>query len=130
GNGPRDFRRQPRAVHGHEPGDFREPAATDHRSGVLIRRRAERVSLLRDREGVREDRDRSTTTGVIMDDVNDLVERYVAVWNESDPTRRRSLIADLWTEDAVHLLQPPQVVREAARDLNLIPVFQVRGHRP
>ena len=37
-----------------------------------------------------------------MSDVNDLVERYVAVWNEPDPERRRRAISGLWTEDGAH----------------------------
>src|SRR5262245_18937124 len=32
-----------------------------------------------------------------MNDLNDFVERYVAVWNEPDSTRRRERIAALWT---------------------------------
>lgn len=38
-----------------------------------------------------------------MSDLTDLVERYVAVWNEPDPDRRRQGIAALWTEDGSHL---------------------------
>jgi hypothetical protein len=28
-----------------------------------------------------------------------VVERYLAVWNEADPARRRALIAECWAED-------------------------------
>src|SRR5262245_62488113 len=63
-----------------------------------------------------------------MNDIKDLVERYVAVWNEPDPVRRRQAVRELWSEDAVHLLQPTQVVREAAASLDVRAVFQVRGH--
>jgi hypothetical protein len=63
-----------------------------------------------------------------MTNEQDLVDRYVAVWNESDPGRRRSRVAEVWTEDAVHILQPPQDVREAAAALDLTPTFQARGH--
>ncbi|MBF6447264.1 MULTISPECIES: nuclear transport factor 2 family protein [Nocardia] len=35
-----------------------------------------------------------------MSDINDLVERYLAVWNETDPTARAAQIADLLTDDA------------------------------
>jgi len=63
-----------------------------------------------------------------MNDTKDLVERYVAVWNESDATRRRQAVAELWREDAVHVLQPPQEVREAAAALDVRSIFQVRGH--
>ena len=44
----------------------------------------------------------------------ELADRYVALWNEPDPDRRRQLIAGLWTEDGSHILQPPQEIREVA----------------
>jgi hypothetical protein len=40
----------------------------------------------------------------------DLVDRYVSVWNESDPEQRHRLVKELWTDDALHILQPPQVI--------------------
>ena len=64
-----------------------------------------------------------------MNPVSELVERYVAVWNQSDATRRHTAVAELWAEDAVHILEPPQAVRDAASDLNVIPTFQARGHK-
>jgi hypothetical protein len=36
-----------------------------------------------------------------MTDANELADRYVAMWTEADAERRRSAIADRWTEDAV-----------------------------
>lgn len=33
----------------------------------------------------------------------ELVERYLAVWNETDATRRGELIAQTWTENASYL---------------------------
>lgn len=59
---------------------------------------------------------------------NEFAERYMSAWNEADPEARRKLIAGLWTEDAVVLLDPPQVVRETAADLGVAPVLEVRGH--
>lgn len=35
-----------------------------------------------------------------MTDVAELIERYIASWNEQDPQRRRSAIDALWAEDA------------------------------
>ncbi len=64
-----------------------------------------------------------------MNDSRELVDRYVAIWNEPDPGRRRSAVAELWAEDAVHMLQPPQEVRKAAAALDVTPTFQSRGHR-
>jgi hypothetical protein len=37
-----------------------------------------------------------------MNDAQRLADRYVAVWNESDPDRRRRAIAELWTPDGRH----------------------------
>jgi hypothetical protein len=49
-----------------------------------------------------------------MTDANELADRYVAMCTEADAARRRSAIAERWTEDAVHILEPPQEAREAA----------------
>jgi hypothetical protein len=35
-----------------------------------------------------------------MSNVNELVERYIAAWNERDPRKRRELVARAYTEDA------------------------------
>jgi SnoaL-like domain len=37
-----------------------------------------------------------------MNDAQRLADRYVAVWNETDPDRRRRTIAELWTPDGRH----------------------------
>jgi hypothetical protein len=65
-----------------------------------------------------------------MRDPNELADRYVALWNEPEPDRRRQLIAELWTEDGTHILQPPQEVREiAARPgIGLTASLEARGH--
>ena len=63
-----------------------------------------------------------------MTNTRDLVDRYVAVWSEPNAERRRRAVATLWTEDGVHLLQPPQSVRDAAAALAVNAVFQARGH--
>ncbi len=34
-----------------------------------------------------------------MSDLQQLAERYIATWNESDPAARRKLVAELWSED-------------------------------
>jgi hypothetical protein len=64
-----------------------------------------------------------------MTDANELADRYVAMWTEPDAERRRFAIAERWTEDAVHILDPPQEAREAAAALDITPTFQARGHR-
>ncbi|MEJ0016345.1 MAG: nuclear transport factor 2 family protein [Acetobacteraceae bacterium] len=40
-----------------------------------------------------------------MNTLTDLVDRYIAAWNETDAGRRRDLIAQTWTEDA-HYVDP------------------------
>ena len=60
----------------------------------------------------------------------DLAERYVAMWNEADPDARRGVIRELWAEDAAHILQPPQEMRETAATIGFFaPVLEARGRR-
>jgi hypothetical protein len=60
----------------------------------------------------------------------ELAEKYVALWNEPDPGRRRRTIAELWKEDGRHFLQPPQEIRAiAARPgLTTTAILEARGH--
>jgi hypothetical protein len=63
-----------------------------------------------------------------VNDPNELARRYTAVWMEPDGDRRRTAVADLWSEDAIHVLQPTQEVYEAAGERAVNPTWQVRGH--
>ncbi len=63
-----------------------------------------------------------------VNDPQKLAERYNAVWMEPDGDRRRKAIADVWTEDAIHVLQPTQEVYEAAAERAVNPTWHVRGH--
>ena len=38
-----------------------------------------------------------------MSNPTELIDRYIAVWNETDPQTRRALIARTWTADASYL---------------------------
>ena len=38
-------------------------------------------------------------------DIQSLAERYVAVWNEPDPSVRREAIAELWAPDGAHYVR-------------------------
>ena len=38
-----------------------------------------------------------------MTDAASIASRYIALWNETDPQRRRALMADLWTETGAYL---------------------------
>lgn len=62
-------------------------------------------------------------------DLQELTDRYAAVWNEPDADRRRTGIRELWAEGATHVLQPPQDMREAAEQLGFISVaLEARGY--
>jgi hypothetical protein len=60
----------------------------------------------------------------------ELADRYVAVWNEALPEVRRAAVRDLWAEDGVHVLQPPdEIAKIAARPgIGVTAVLQARGH--
>jgi hypothetical protein len=59
-----------------------------------------------------------------------LAEKYLALWNEPDADRRRRLIAELWTQDGRHILQPPEEIRAiAARPgIALTATLEARGY--
>ena len=59
-----------------------------------------------------------------------MAEKYLALWNEPDADRRRRTIAELWTEDGRHILQPPEEIREiAARPgLTMTAILEARGY--
>lgn len=40
-----------------------------------------------------------------MRELNELVNNYVAVWNEADPVLRRKAVSELWVEDGAHLTE-------------------------
>jgi SnoaL-like domain len=44
-----------------------------------------------------------------MNEAEKLAERYVAVWNETDPQRRRESIAALWAPEGVHYVGSREV---------------------
>jgi hypothetical protein len=45
----------------------------------------------------------------VMDDLQSLSARYVAVWNETDAGRRRQQIAELWVPDGPHYVGTREV---------------------
>ena len=65
-----------------------------------------------------------------MNTLTDLVDRYIATWNETDGVRRRDLIARTWTEQAVYL--DPMLESEGRDGIDaMIVAVQQRfpGHR-
>lgn len=63
-----------------------------------------------------------------MSDAQELADRYVAVWNQPDPDTRRKAIQELWTEDGVHLLEPPEEIVKRAAEIGITATLEARGH--
>ena len=62
-------------------------------------------------------------------DPRELVDRYVAVWNEPDAELRRKAIHELWTQDGAHIVQPPREIRTAATGLGFTSTtLEAHGH--
>jgi hypothetical protein len=59
-----------------------------------------------------------------------LAEQYIALWNEPDAGRRRRTIAELWTEEGRHVLQPPEEIRGIAAQpgIGLTAILEARGY--
>ena len=59
-----------------------------------------------------------------------LAEKYMTLWNEPDADKRRCMIAELWTEDGRHVLQPPEEIRAIAAEpgIALTATLEARGH--
>jgi SnoaL-like domain len=51
-----------------------------------------------------------------MDKLTELIDLYIAMWNETDPERRRALIAEVWTEDARYV--DPALQAEGRADID------------
>ncbi len=45
----------------------------------------------------------TATARTMATEVEQVIDQYIAAWNETDPGRRRALIAQTWTEDASYL---------------------------
>ena len=64
-----------------------------------------------------------------MRNSNHITEKYVSLWNEPDPERRRQLIRELWTEDGSQVLEPPQEMIAAATAIGFrSPRLESRGY--
>ena len=58
-----------------------------------------------------------------------LVERYVAMWNEDDPGARSAAVQELWAQDGAHALQPPEEMLDEATRIGFVnAVLEARGH--
>jgi hypothetical protein len=63
-----------------------------------------------------------------MTDPQQIADNYNAIWIEPDPEKRRRMVAEIWAPDALHVLDPPQEVRETASGMRMRATFQSRGH--
>jgi hypothetical protein len=63
-------------------------------------------------------------------ELKQLIDRWVAQWNEPSPEERRRLIQDVWTEDSYQIMvNPPQGIRETAGHYGTpAPPVEIRGH--
>jgi hypothetical protein len=70
------------------------------------------------------------TQAVVGRSAAELAVKYIALWNEPEADRRRRTIAELWTKNGRHILQPPQEIRAiAARPgLAMSAILEARGH--
>ncbi len=61
----------------------------------------------------------------------ELAQKYTALWNVADADRRRRMIAELWTEDGRHILQPPQEIRAIAAQpgIAMTAILEARGYQ-
>ena len=59
-----------------------------------------------------------------MSNLQTLVQDYIAVWNESDPERRRTLIRTLWQEDATHLARTLEAVGHAGIEKRVTDAYE------
>ena len=61
----------------------------------------------------------------------ELAQKYLALWNAPDADQRRRMIAELWTEDGRHILQPPQEIREIAAQpgIGMTAILVAQGHQ-
>ncbi|MFI1919205.1 hypothetical protein [Nocardia sp. NPDC020380] len=63
-------------------------------------------------------------------ELKQLVDRWVAQWNEPDAEERRRLIEAVWADNGYQtLVRPPQAMRDSADELGMPwPEVEIRGH--
>ena len=63
-------------------------------------------------------------------ELKQLIDRWVAQWNEPSPGERRRLIGDVWAEDGYQIMvNPPQGIRETAERYGVpVPPVEIRGY--
>src|ERR1039458_2908068 len=86
---------------GQDGSGSKNRAEDRQRAGVRHSSRSRSVAAGRSREHRRKRNDRSKETA--MSNVNEIVVRYLSVWNEQDATRRRDLVAKTWSDDGSYV---------------------------
>jgi hypothetical protein len=63
-------------------------------------------------------------------ELKQLIDRWVAQWNEPDPDERRRLIREVWAADGYQVMvNPPEGIRETAAQFGVpFPAVEIRGH--
>ncbi|ACU75308.1 conserved hypothetical protein [Catenulispora acidiphila DSM 44928] len=63
-------------------------------------------------------------------ELKQLLDLYLAQWNEGDAERRSDMIRQVWAVDGLQVLvNPPQEIRETAAHHGIAsPLLEVRGH--
>jgi hypothetical protein len=63
-------------------------------------------------------------------ELKQLIDRWIAQWNEPSPDERRRLIEDVWAEDGYQVMvTPPQGIRETASSYGVpVPPVEIRGY--
>jgi hypothetical protein len=63
-------------------------------------------------------------------ELKQLIDSWIAQWNEPDAQQRRRLIREVWDEDGYQLMvNPPQEIRDTAATYGVpFPAVEIRGH--
>jgi hypothetical protein len=63
-------------------------------------------------------------------ELKQLIDRWIAQWNEPRPDERRRLIREMWAEGGYQVMvNPPQGIRETAAQYGVpAPSIEIRGH--
>lgn len=63
-------------------------------------------------------------------ELKELIDRWIAQWNEPEPEERRRLIDEVWADDGFQVLvNPPEGIRDTAATYGVpFPSVEIRGH--
>ncbi len=63
-------------------------------------------------------------------ELKQLLDRWIAQWNEPEPDERRRLIREVWAEDGYQVMvNPPQRIRDTAAHFAVpFPAVEIRGY--